>query len=53
MTSKEELFHVVAINEKSGTKTVLTEFPLTQDKANILRSKFNPHALVRIQIEHV
>ena len=44
-------YHVVAINEKTGLRTILTSAPLGLGRAQIMCSKFNPARNVRIQVE--
>lgn len=47
------LYHLVAINEKTNKKTYLTGYPMTHEECCIMKSKFNPHKDVRIQLEEV
>lgn len=46
-------YRLVAINEKTGKKEILTSTPVTLSEAHTMRLKFNPHRLVRIQVEPV
>ncbi len=47
------LYHLVAINEKTGTKTYLTRYPDTHKACCTLKSKFSSHLARRIQLEEV
>lgn len=47
------LYHVVAINEKSGRKHYLTLQPETHHIACVIKSKFNDYPSRRIQLEEV
>ena len=49
----ERLYHLVAINEKTGAKVYLSDYPITHAVACVWKSKFNPHKNVRIQLEQV
>jgi hypothetical protein len=46
-----KLFNVIAINERTKTKTVLTNSPLNHGEAVTMKDKFTPHKHVRIQLE--
>jgi hypothetical protein len=45
------LYHLVAINERTGHKTYLSDAPVTHEQACTWKSKFTPHPARRIQIE--
>jgi hypothetical protein len=45
------LYHVVAINEKSGALTLCTSTPVTHDEGCVLLGRFGSHPLRRIQLE--
>ena len=47
------LFHVVAINERTGRKTYLTTSPLTHDQACTMLGKMTTRKSVRRQVEEV
>ena len=47
----ERLYHLVAINERTGKRTRLTSYPMDHRHAVTMKSKFNPHKDVRIQLE--
>jgi len=50
--TKTRLYHLVAINEKTGKKYFLTRTPMTHEKCMIMKSKqSNTAPPVRIQIE--
>lgn len=49
----ERMYHVVAINEKTGHKTYCTSYPATHDEACTMLSKFASHPARRIQLEEV
>jgi hypothetical protein len=46
---KERLYHLVAINEKTGKIVVLTSYP-SHRHCMTMKSKFTPHRNVRIQV---
>lgn len=50
---RQRLYNLVAINERTGFKEYLTSSPVTHSEANTMRTKFNPHKDVRIQLEGV
>jgi hypothetical protein len=50
---KQRMYHVVAINEKSGKKVVVTGYPMTHQECCILLSKLTPHPARRLQLEEV
>jgi len=45
------LYHLVAINEKTGNKVYLTNEPMTHKEACTVKGKFSYHPLRRIQLE--
>lgn len=45
------LYHLVAINEKTGKKVYLTEEPVTHHDACVIKSKFCYHPARRVQLE--
>ena len=45
------LYHLVAINERTGRKTYLTDEPVTHAQACTWKSKFTYHPARRIQLE--
>lgn len=48
------LYHLVAINEKSGIKTYLSSYPMEHAHAiNLLRAQSNRVDYVRVQLEEV
>jgi len=47
------MYHVIAINEKTNKKTYLTSYPMIHHEACVIKSKFNLHKDVRIQLEEV
>jgi hypothetical protein len=47
---KERLYHLVAINEKTGKIVVLTSYPDSHRHCMTMKSKFTPHRNVRIQV---
>lgn len=47
------LYHVVAINERTGDKTYMTDCPMPHHYANTNRMKFSHHPARRIQLEEV
>jgi len=47
------IYHIVAINEKSGLKTYLTKYPMEHKPCCVMLQKFTQHPLVRIQLEEV
>lgn len=44
-------YHLEAVNERTGKRVRLTSHPMTHDKVMTLKSKFNVHKDVRIQVE--
>ncbi len=53
MNKPQRLYHVIAINEKTGHKTYLTTRPEEHAGALIILSKHSKHPLVRKQLEEV
>lgn len=49
----ERLYHLVAINEKTGEKVYLTRYPDTHKACCTMKSKFSYHPARRIQLEQV
>ncbi len=46
-------YHLVAINGKTGRKERVSSSPLSHHEAVTMKSKFNPHRNVRIQLEEL
>jgi len=51
--SKERLYHVVAINERTGRKTYCTAEPMPHAQACNNAGRFSFHPARRIQLEEV
>ncbi|SMG42983.1 hypothetical protein [Paraburkholderia susongensis] len=49
----ESLYHLVAINERSGRKVYLTGYPMLHHMCCVMKSKTSTHKDVRIQLEEV
>lgn len=49
----QRLYHLVAINERSGAKVRLTAYPMPHADGVRLKGKFTPHPARRIQLEEV
>lgn len=47
----EQLYHLVSINNKTKSETLLTETPITQSEALIMREKFTVHDYRRIELQ--
>lgn len=47
----ERLYHVVAINEKTGHKTYVTLYPMPHKQACNNKARFTVHKARRIQLE--
>lgn len=47
------MYHIVAINEKSGVKTYCTRQPMTHSEACVMLGKFSQHPARRVQLEEV
>lgn len=47
----ERLYHLVAINDRTGNKTYLTSYPMEHGAACVNKSKFTTHATRRVQLE--
>jgi hypothetical protein len=54
MNSKARLYHLVAINEKTGNKVYLTRYPTSHAQCMTMKSKQSDRvSYVRIQVEEV
>jgi precorrin-2 methylase len=54
MNSKPRLYHLVAINEKTGKKVYLTRYPMEHAQCMTMKSKQSDRvSYVRIQVEEV
>lgn len=51
MDTKERMYNLVAINERTNEKAILTSKPATHSECCIMKSKFSEHPLRRIQLE--
>jgi len=51
--NKERLYHIVAINEKTGNKTYLTAYPMNHKKCCVMLSKQSHYPTIRKQLEEV
>lgn len=52
--NNERLYHIVAINERTGRKYYLTGYPMDHHSCCVMKSKQSkPHKDVRIQLEEV
>lgn len=49
--AKVRLYHVVAVNDRTGFGTPLTAYPMPHPEACAMRGKFNPASHVRIVLE--
>jgi hypothetical protein len=49
--SRERLYHVVVINERTGRKVYMTKYPEPHDRALVLLSKLTRHPWRREQLE--
>jgi hypothetical protein len=47
------MYHLVAINEKTGEKTYLTARPATHKECCTMKNRFSNHQSRRIQLEAV
>lgn len=52
-TRPERLYHVVAINERSGRREVCTSSPLPHDKACVILGNLTRHPTTRLQLEQI
>ena len=52
-SSKEQLYHIVAINERTRRRETVTSYPLDHSAACRLKGKFTPHKDVRLQLSPV
>jgi hypothetical protein len=50
---KERLYHIVAINERTGRKTYVTCVAMNHKDACTVLKKFSPHPARRMQLEQV
>jgi len=50
---KMRLYHIIAINERSGKKVYCTSEPMPHKEACIVLSKFSYHPARRLQLEEV
>lgn len=50
---KERLYHIVAINERTGAKVYCTRYPTNHKDSCVMLSKFTPHKGIRCQLEEV
>jgi hypothetical protein len=46
-------FHVVVINERTGSKTRMTASPVTHEEGRILLKKITPYTWRRVELEPV
>lgn len=53
MPAPRRLYHVVAINERTGATEILTGYPVPHDKACRILSRQTPHNYVRKQLEEL
>jgi hypothetical protein len=50
----DRLYHLVAINERTGRKDYLTRYPMPHEDCCVMKSKQSrPHRDVRIKLEEV
>lgn len=49
----ERLYHLVSINEKTGSKTYLTAYPDTHAHCVTMKGRFTAYPWRRIQLEEV
>lgn len=47
------LYHIVAINERTGNKTYCTTVPMSHNEVCIMLRKFSYHSSRRVQLEEV
>jgi len=47
---RERLYHIVAINEKSGELTYMTQYPDTHENCCVMMGKISKHPARRIQL---
>ena len=47
------LYHIVAINERTGRKTRMTRYPDTHEACCVMLKKFSYHPARRLQLEEV
>jgi hypothetical protein len=53
LVERERLYHVIAVNEKTGAITVCTSSPVTHDEACAIKSKYLPNKNRRIQLSEL
>ncbi len=51
--AKERLYHLVAINNRSGKSVPLTTYPMTHEKCCTMKSKSSYHPARRIELVEV
>lgn len=49
----DRMYNLVAINERTNKKVILTSSPCTHKECCTMKSKFTPRPGVRIQLEEV
>lgn len=49
----ERLYHIVAINEQTGSKVYMTRYPMPHNECCIMKSKITKYKWRRIQLEEV
>jgi hypothetical protein len=47
------LYHIVAVNERSGAKTYLTRYPMLHSESVTMLRRFSSHPARRVQLEEV
>jgi hypothetical protein len=52
-TPNKRLYHIVAINEKTGRKVYMTGYPMTHHGCCVMKSKITEYPWRRIQLEEV
>jgi len=50
---KNRLYHIVAINERTGQKTYMTVYPVTHEAAVNNLNRISKHPARRVQLEEV
>jgi len=50
---KERLYHIVAINERTGVKVYMTGYPMTHKECCTMKSKITKYKWRRLQLEEV
>jgi len=51
--TKIRLYHIVAINEKTGKTTYCTSYPMSHKEACVILKKFSNHPARRVQLEEI